>query len=112
MKILHGINLFFSVVREKSKEIRRAGVWDMVRAAHLELHPSCAACGSIEKLQVHHIIPVHVDPSWELHCDNLITLCMDIKECHLNVGHLGSWKRHNPNVEKEAKDLKEKYKCN
>lgn len=78
----------------------------MVREAHLDEHPSCAACGSKNKLQVHHVIPVHVDPSWELHCDNLITLCMDVKECHLNVGHLGSWKRHDPNVKTTARDLK------
>lgn len=105
MKLKHGLNVFFSIVREKAKDLRRSNVWDMVRAAHLDKNKSCAACGSKRKLQVHHIIPVHVDPSWELHCDNLITLCMDVKECHLNVGHMGSWRDCNPNVVEDCKNL-------
>jgi hypothetical protein len=93
----------YSTIREKSKSVGRDKLWPLVREAHLEQNSSCAACGSITKLQVHHIIPVHIDPSYELDSNNLITLCMEKDECHLNLGHLGSWKKCNINVEQDAR---------
>jgi 5-methylcytosine-specific restriction endonuclease McrA len=106
----HAFNVFFAIVREKSKTLRRDKLWPMVRAAHLESNDSCAACGKKKKIQVHHIIPVHIDPSFELDSENLITLCMGQYECHLNVGHKGSWRNHNPNVRKDAQDFYLKLK--
>ena len=35
---------------------------------------TCARCGGTNALVVHHIKPVHVDPTLELAPDNLITL--------------------------------------
>ena len=93
----------YSTIREKSKSVGRDKLWPLVREAHLEQNSSCAACGSITKLQVHHIIPVHIDPSYELDSNNLITLCMEKDECHLNLGHLGSLKKCNINVEQDAR---------
>jgi 5-methylcytosine-specific restriction protein A len=108
VKFVHSFNLFLSVVREKSKSIRRSSVWDMVREAHLDENPTCAGCGGADKLQVHHVIPVHLDPSSELDHSNLITLCMGINECHLSLGHKGSWRRHNPFVRTDCLTLREK----
>lgn len=95
----------YSTIREKSKSIGRDKLWPLVREAHLEQNNFCSACGGDVKLQVHHIIPVHIDPTYELDSNNLITLCMGKDECHLNVGHLGSWKKTNINVESDARNI-------
>lgn len=84
---------------------RRSGKWRTVRAEHLRLHPSCAVCGGVEKLEVHHKRPFHLQPELELDPANLITLCeanRDGVNCHLFVGHLGSFKSFNLNVETDA----------
>jgi 5-methylcytosine-specific restriction endonuclease McrA len=109
-KAKHAFKVFFSAVREKSKLLRRDSLWPMVRAAHLEYNGSCAACGEEEKIQVHHIIPVHIDHTFELDSNNLITLCMSQHECHLNIGHKGSWRNCNPNVKNDARDFYAKLK--
>lgn len=80
---------------------KRSGLWASVRAKHLEEHPCCAACGSCLKPEVHHIVPVHLDPDRELDPDNLITLCD--KYCHLIFGHLMNYKSYNKNVVEDAK---------
>lgn len=83
----------------------RSPKWDEVRDAFVEKHKHCAACGSKDKLQVHHIVPFHVDPSKELDTTNLIVLCEQATKCHLKVGHLGSWRKFNVNVIKDAAKL-------
>jgi|ERR1700722_13258893 len=65
-------------------------------------HPTCAACGSKKSLNVHHCLPFHIDKSLELDEKNLITLCMNTRECHLHIGHCGDFKKYNPNVRKDA----------
>ena len=47
-------------------------------------------------------MPFHLDPALELDPTNLITLCMDEKECHLHIGHGGSFKQYNPEVRRMA----------
>jgi 5-methylcytosine-specific restriction endonuclease McrA len=81
---------------------RRSSKWDDVRDAFLIANPSCAGCGTLVKLEVHHIVPFHVDPSKELNTDNLITLCEDVEKCHIRIGHLGSFRKANPNVREDA----------
>ena len=76
--------------------VPRSPQWAKVRAAHLRAHPTCAACGQREKLEVHHVVPFGVDPSRELDRSNLLTLCSD--PCHIVHGHLMSWKRWNAAV--------------
>ena len=78
----------------------RSPRWPTVRAAHLRAHPTCAACGARDELEVHHVVPYHVDPSRELDPTNLLTLCGD--PCHLVHGHLMSWKRWNASVVADA----------
>lgn len=75
----------------------RSSRWPTVRAAHLKSHPTCAACGGKSKLEVHHILPVHVYPNRELDTENLITLC-DKRGCHFAFGHLYDWKSWNAGV--------------
>jgi 5-methylcytosine-specific restriction endonuclease McrA len=79
---------------------KRSPKWSDVRKEHIKYQPYCQACGRKEDLEVHHIIPVHKDPSKELDPNNLITLCG--KTCHLMFGHLMDYKSWNPNVEEDS----------
>lgn len=90
---------------------KRSSHWPTVRKHHLEAHPNCAVCGGTAKLEVHHKQPFHLNPALELDPSNLITLCEANKEginCHLFVGHLGSFKAFNPAVEQDAADWSKK----
>lgn len=78
----------------------RSPKWSSVRKKHLEKQPCCQACGSCIKPEVHHIIPVHLDPSKELDSDNLITLCD--KYCHFIFGHFMNYRSWNINVVTDA----------
>jgi 5-methylcytosine-specific restriction endonuclease McrA len=85
------------------KQIRyavRSPKWSSVRKDHLQNHPACAACGRQKKLEVHHKIPVHLNPDLELDPNNLITLCDD--PCHLIFGHLLNYKSYNKSVEEDC----------
>ena len=86
----------------------RSGRWSTVRSAHISRHPLCEACGSADKLNVHHIIPFHVNSYLELDPTNLITLC---RNCHFVLGHDSdgpdgpkkpNWKDFNPHVRQDA----------
>lgn len=73
--------------------------WRTVRKHFLITCPSCAACGSIKKLQVHHVVPFHIDETLELDFNNLICLC---SSCHFLFGHFYNWTRFNPDVREDA----------
>lgn len=83
----------------------RSPRWPSVRNRFLRKHPRCEACGSADRINVHHIVPFHERPDLELVEENLITLCFDH---HLRVGHAcrdggSSWSRcSNPNVREDA----------
>lgn len=81
----------------------RSGKWKSVRSTFLKQHDKCAACGSKKNLEVHHIIPVHVNPELELDMDNLVTLCSN--SCHLLFGHLMDFKSWNPDVIKDTQNI-------
>ncbi len=72
--------------QQKLRYAVRHKSWPAVRQKHLDKQPCCAACGSCLKPEVHHIVPVHLDPDLELEPSNLITLCD--KYCHFVFGHL------------------------
>lgn len=94
-----------------SKKIRfavRSPKWKTIRKNFLEENNSCAACGRTKKLEVHHIVPVHLDPSKELDIDNLIVLCDD--PCHLLFGHLLDYKSWNSNVIEDSSSFLQKIK--
>lgn len=83
----------------------RSSAWPAVRKSYLARKPSCEACGGTRALEVHHVVPFHIDPRLELLASNLITLCEAGPahlNCHLLVGHLGDWKLSNPTVRRDA----------
>lgn len=82
-------------------KLRRSSQWKDVRNKFINEYNVCAVCGGKDNLEVHHIIPFHIAPELELDEDNLITLCERKKygiNCHLFIGHLGNYKRYNPDV--------------
>ena len=83
---------------------KRSSKWPTVRKHHLEAHPTCAVCGGTKKLEVHHKAAFSDHPELELEPSNLITLCEASKSCnhHLFVGHLGDYKKINPDVVEDA----------
>lgn len=88
----------------------RSKEWDNVRKKHLESNPTCAICGSLKKVEVHHKKPFHSHPELELEPSNLITLC-EGKEfssvvCHLTFGHLGNYQDINPEIEATSETMK------
>ena len=91
----------------------RSPSWGRVRDNFIREHPFCAVCGGSKDLVAHHIQPFHLFPDLELDTENLITLCESKKygiNCHLFVGHLGNFRRHNKNVVSDAIALAAKLK--
>lgn len=88
---------------------KRSGKWATVRKRHLEAHATCAACGGIKDLSVHHCTPLRLDETKELDPENLITLCEE-NNCHHCFGHLYSWFSYNPNVREDTAAWLEKIK--
>jgi 5-methylcytosine-specific restriction enzyme A len=84
----------------------RSPQWSKVRAEHLKKNPTCAVCSGVSKIEVHHIVPFHIDPSKELEPTNLITLCESNQNginCHLAFGHLGNYQSVNKTVKTDAR---------
>lgn len=92
----------------------RSGKWRSVRAAHLEIQPRCLACDSTENLNVHHLVPFHVDPDRENDPSNLGTFCRDH---HYSIAHdpdgdgpeLPSWSKYNKNAVEDAFKYRRKH---
>src|SRR5438874_1242024 len=76
--------------------------WKSIEESDIARVGRCQFCLSRIKLQVHHIIPVHVRPDLNSEPINLIVLC---EPCHLRFGHLGDFKRYwDPEVRSRASD--------
>jgi hypothetical protein len=103
--IKHGINLIRHHLRDVGISAKRSTHWPTVEKHFLEKHPTCACCGGTERLNVHHCVPFHLDQSLELDPNNLITLCMTTRECHLHIGHGGSFRSYCENVRKYASEV-------
>lgn len=86
----------------------RSHAWRDLRESFIKENNFCAACGTQEKLEVHHIEPVHLNPSRELDKTNLITLCD--KYCHFAIGHLMDYKSWNKDVIKDSAIYLDKIK--
>jgi 5-methylcytosine-specific restriction protein A len=107
------INHVSDVVKGKASLFRpRSSKWPSLRKHFLETHPECAACGSKEFLEVHHVKSFHLNPDLELDPNNLIVLCdkPGPDNHHLKIGHLNNFKQENPNVRSDAKKFKEYLK--
>jgi hypothetical protein len=81
----------------------RSSKWPSLRRRYLALHPHCAACGSSEQVEPHHIRPFHLRPDKELDADNLISLC-EKHGCHLAFGHNYDWQAFNPHVGEDCRN--------
>ena len=92
-------------------EESRSPKWPALRKAHLEKEPECAVCGhkgsADNELNVHHVLPFHLNPDKELDPSNLVTLC---REHHLTFGHLCEWKSWNKSVREDAAIWRKKIK--
>lgn len=101
--INHILNVASALIREHIiKKVTRSDKWPAARKLWLKNNSICAACNSTQFLQVHHVKPFHDDPALELDPTNYITLCMSTNECHIRLGHGGSFKKFNPNVRKDC----------
>lgn len=93
------------IERQKAQGQKRSAKWPSVRKEHLRTHGTCAVCGGKQKLNVHHILPFHLDRQKELDAENLITLCEGNStiNCHLRFGHWGNFARkYNPCIREDA----------
>lgn len=93
--------------RRGAPEPKRSGHWPTVEKHYRAQHPTCEICGSGTRLNVHHCRPFHLAPELELDPDNLITLCMSRKECHLLIGHGDNFKAYNPKIKEDAVYLRQ-----
>src|SRR5579863_7210220 len=95
----------------KPGDSKRSDKWPALRKKFLA-GKVCAVCGGKKKLEAHHIKPFHLFPALELDPSNLIALCEGNKEinCHLGIGHLGSFKSYNETVVTDAQYIGEKVK--
>lgn len=68
---------------------------------------ACSVCGATKGLTAHHVVPFHVDPTRELDPANLLAVCDHAPNatCHLEVAHLGDWRRWNPEIREHAATL-------
>lgn len=109
------INHAKDIVQGKAKlGEKRSKNWKKIRKAHLIKEPRCSVCNGDKKLEVHHIIPFNLDPSFELCSDNLITLCENKKygvNCHLLFGHLGKYNDWNPDCLQDVDNWHKKIKA-
>ena len=85
----------------------RSPQWRKARDAFVQKNPRCEVCGTKDELNVHHIVPFHIDNSLELEESNLITLC-NKNGCHFAFGHLYNWKSYNKNVISDVKNYRDK----
>lgn len=94
-------------IKNKLTDYSRSPRWSSVRKEHLIHEPLCRACNRKKDLEVHHIIPYHINPEEELNPSNLITLCSN---CHLLFGHLMDYKSWNENVREDCNNFSSKIK--
>ena len=66
--------------------------WRQTRNEFIELQPRCQCCAREKNLQVHHVLPWHLFPSFRYDLNNLLTMC---QACHLRLGHMNNWKKFN-----------------
>lgn len=67
----------------------RSPHWPAARSKWLANNPTCAFCGTPEGVEVHHKIPVHVSPGYELDEGNFLTAC---RLDHFRICHAGNWR--------------------
>lgn len=71
-----------------------------------KIHPACEITGSLNKVQIHHIVPVWADPSLAADPDNFIALSASA-HIHIIFGHNGNFGKY---YVKNVKDLAERIR--
>ena len=104
--INHWINLFKHKTRTFGLAEKRSPKWHTLEKHFLESHSVCEVCGGSVNLNVHHIVPFHIDPELELDTTNLITVCMGKLECHLRIAHANNFRLTNPNIVSDAAEIR------
>lgn len=71
---------------------------------YVQIHSECAICGSQKNIEIHHVIPVHIDLSLSCNFDNFISLCdINNSSCHRWIGHFGDFRnKWNLNIRQYA----------
>jgi 5-methylcytosine-specific restriction endonuclease McrA len=85
----------------------RSTRWPALRRETVNAQPFCSACSAKKSLDVHHVMPFHLDKALELSPANLIVLC---RRCHLLFGHFDDWKSFNAKVRQDAAVWAERIK--
>ena len=95
-------------------EIRdyRSREWSKVRSSHIAENPYCEVCGETKGLEVHHLLDASNFPEYELHPNNLMTLCgiRTKNQCHFKYGHMGNYRKTNYNLINDIGVLRRIYK--
>ena len=83
------------------------GRWRKLRNKYVkEKGNVCECCSYTKNIEVHHIVPRHVNPTLTLDWFNLIALCDD---CHFHIGHYSNYKNYNPTIFEDAYFIKDNY---
>lgn len=70
---------------------------------HFLIGKRCAACGGVDFLELHHVLPFHDFPEKELDEGNVIPLCeKPSRNCHFVFGHALNWKGYVKTVRDDA----------
>ena len=81
-----------------------ADKWEEFERKYYESYPKiCKACGEKIHIDLHHIIPRHINPKLIFTTSNLIPLD---RACHFHIGHLLNWSYYNPSVVSDSKLLR------
>lgn len=99
------------IEKQKTHGKERSPKWPALRKKILK-GKVCAVCGGKTKLELHHIVPFHIDPSRELDPTNLIPLCEGNKtiNCHLRFGHFDSFEnKYNIQIKVEAPKWQKRF---
>lgn len=103
-RVIRGL-AFRTEVTDRCYGSARSSLWPTVRDRFLE-GKVCAVCGGAELLTAHHRKPFHTHPELELAVENLVPLCEAKRygvNCHLLFGHLGNFRRINPDLDKDIR---------
>ena len=92
------------IAGKASRGAKRSSQWRKVRDTFLT-GKRCLVCGGRKSLIAHHEVPFHIAPDMDLAPENLMALCERGKygvNCHLLIGHIGSWRRINVTARADA----------
>jgi len=97
---MHFVPLYLSISALTPSQLYRS---TKAKREYVSTHPECAMCGNQKYLEVHHVVPVHINPSLADQQSNLITLCdgpnRSNSACHRYIGHLGNFRsKYNSNI--------------